>query len=130
MREPQRAPTTLPQYLLAPRVRAPQKVRPQGCDGVRKFETYDKTGKLLYTMEVNDCKSKSGGSNLCAPSCCNESLTVDITDATGTLVTPSHFVFPGARPAFHEPSLSVGRTVRAPAPARQIASLDRRKSRT
>ena len=61
----------------------------------RKFETYDAAGTKIYTLEVNDCTSKSAGSNCLAPSICNENLTVDITDANGNLVAPSTFVFPG-----------------------------------
>lgn len=61
----------------------------------RKFETYDNGGKLMYTMEVNDCSSKSGGCNCLAPSLCNEALTVDITAADGTLMPASTFVWPG-----------------------------------
>lgn len=65
-----------------------------GCCN-RKFETYDASGKLMYTMEINDCNSKSGGTNLCAPTCFNEALTVDVTDANGNLLPPSTFVWPG-----------------------------------
>lgn len=61
----------------------------------RQFEVTDGEGKLLYTMQANDCTSKSGGSNCCAPTCFNEALTVDITDASGNLLPPSTFVWPG-----------------------------------
>eukprot|EP00316_Scyphosphaera_apsteinii_P001468 CAMPEP_0119343198 /NCGR_PEP_ID=MMETSP1333-20130426/106320_1 /TAXON_ID=418940 /ORGANISM="Scyphosphaera apsteinii, Strain RCC1455" /LENGTH=311 /DNA_ID=CAMNT_0007355577 /DNA_START=90 /DNA_END=1025 /DNA_ORIENTATION=+ len=65
-----------------------------GCCA-RKFETYDGSGKLMYTLEVNDCSSKSGGCNCCAPSLCNEALTVDVYSSDGSLQTPSTFVWPG-----------------------------------
>jgi len=66
----------------------------KGCCA-RQFETYDASGNALYTLEVNDCCSKSGGCNFCAPSLCNEALTVDVRSADGTLQRPSTFVWPG-----------------------------------
>jgi len=65
-----------------------------GCCA-RKFEVRDASGKLLYVLEANDCQSKTGGSNCCAPSCLNEALTVDVTDAAGNSLPPSTFVWPG-----------------------------------
>ena len=61
----------------------------------RSFEVHDAQGALLYTLEANDCASKSGGNNCCAPTCFNETLTIDVTDATGNLLPPSSFVWPG-----------------------------------
>ena len=65
-----------------------------GCCN-NKFEVYNASGAIIYTMEVNDCSSKTGGSNCLAPSCCNEALTVDVTDSMGNLLPPQTFVFPG-----------------------------------
>lgn len=67
-----------------------------GCCS-RQFETYDTSGRLLYTLEVNDCVAKTGGStcNCLAPSLCNEELTVDVKAANGSYVAPSTFIWPG-----------------------------------
>ena len=64
-----------------------------GCCN-NKFEVY-KGEAILFTMEVNDCNSKTGGSNCFAPTCCNEALTVDVTDASGNMLPPQTFVWPG-----------------------------------
>jgi len=61
----------------------------------RQFQTYNAAGEELYTLKINDCTSKSGGSNCLAPTCCNEALTVDVTDSKGELLPACHFVFPG-----------------------------------
>lgn len=65
-----------------------------GCCS-RQFKTYDASGTHLYTLEVNDCNSQSGGCNCCAPSICNEQLTVDIKKADGKYEAPSTFIWPG-----------------------------------
>jgi len=61
----------------------------------RRFEASNASGTVIYTFDLNDCTSKSGSHNCCAPTCFNEALTVDITDANGTLLPPSTFVWPG-----------------------------------
>lgn len=65
-----------------------------GCCA-RQFTATDASGTVVYTASVNNCKSESGGCNCCAPSICNETLTVDVKDAHGTLVDASTFVWPG-----------------------------------
>jgi len=65
-----------------------------GCCA-RQFETYDVSGKLVYTLEVNDCTSHSGGCNCCAPTLFNERLTVDVKTADGQYLPPSTFIWPG-----------------------------------
>jgi len=65
-----------------------------GCTA-RTFDTFDASGKLVYKLKIDECCSQGGGSNFAAPTCCNESFTVDVYDANGVLLKPSTFVFPG-----------------------------------
>jgi len=65
-----------------------------GCC-LRQFTVTDHSGALMYKLEANECCSKSGGCNCCAPTCFNQGLTIDITSASGELLEPSTFVWPG-----------------------------------
>ena len=56
-----------------------------GCC-LRQFTVTDHSGALMYKLEANECCSKSGGCNCCAPTCFNQGLTIDITSASGELL--------------------------------------------
>ena len=75
-----------------------------GC--TRVFVGEDGSGTVVYEVRASQCHSHNGTTNLCAPSCCNESFDVDVFTPEGEYINSSTFAWPGCAGLHTSPSQS------------------------